>query len=494
MGFEVLALESKVFEVAGFVNQLLEGERVEVEVKSEVFREPSRKFLIWVGVASVMLSVFAALTCYQFRQTPYRTGHEAWIPFRTITVQEATKLYQSSYNGIRYLDIISYGDESVLVSTSRFVLPEGVTSGEAPNGMSAVSWNGYKTIHEIPRKPFEKSIGLDMSRVPQTQIDMTKVSFDSRRLGFYIAFEVVFVAVSLFLLIFCFYVIRSKWWWLPAYMIWTTLYTISVIKYSPALFDADMFYQRLMVDIPIPFMVLSSGWLFPIGGLMVAGGIISWLVKMLQKNGSIGSTGRLYSKRMAQVSPFIVVVSIIVAMNYYRESGIQNCLNEIRSTLEKEQIQSLAGFSEDIDLPNGDLKKCSLNSCKRLESRLQSLRVAIRPSAISTKCGSGSTEITLFMPITADRWIFAMLGPDRTYGDIRNPHNSIGFSAVALALEEAEAQPLFDFGLMVSESISFGGIKRRSIAAPLETNEGKKFAAIVGNRSIDSIFQFYLKH
>jgi hypothetical protein len=455
---------------------------VEVEVKLKAFRKPSRKFLIWLGLASAILSVFAALTCYQFRQTPYRTGPDAWIPFRTITVQEATKLYQSSYNGIRYLDIISYGDESVLVSTFRFVLPEGVTSSEAPDGMPAVSWNGYKTIHEIPRKPFEKSIGLDMSRVPQTEINMTKVSFDSRRLNFYIAFEVVFVAVAIFLLVFALYVIRSKWWWLPAYLIWTTLYIRSVIKYSPALFDADWFFQRLMVEIPIPFMVLS-GWLFPIGGLMVAGGIISWLVKMLQKNGSIGPKGRLYSKRMAQVSPFIVVVSIIVAMNYYRESGIQDCLNEIKSTLEKEQIQSLAGFSEDIDLTDGDLKECSLNSCKRLESRLQSLQLAIRPSAISTKCGSGSTEITLFMPITADRWIFAMLGPVRTYSDIRNPHNSSGFSAVAQVLEEAEAQLLFEFGLMVLDSISFGGITRSSVAVPLETNDGKRFAAIVGTQT-----------
>ncbi|RYZ88986.1 MAG: hypothetical protein EOP04_08040, partial [Proteobacteria bacterium] len=291
-----------------------------------------RVHMLQLFLGYLILSGIVAIAVWPARQVAHRTADEAFVPFRALTVQELVTLRNEM--GSKGFDVLKYDENSVLIETTKYVLPPNETSGEAYGSHKNIvsnNWESFTSLHQVDRKELEKGLGFSMSTLTLSESpDSSRVSFDSRRIPFYVAFEILFMATMLLLLTVGLLSISH---WYDSFLVlfvWCVVYHVSMRLYAPHTFDADCFYQYLAVEFLAFYVTLAIVILIVPATLIVLGKASRFLaLKMIQIR---SDTHRMAIERYSFSLPFLISLAILggfLANHYYQQHTFLNSIQDL---------------------------------------------------------------------------------------------------------------------------------------------------------------------
>jgi hypothetical protein len=207
---------------------------------------------------SVCLAALIVLTALPSRREGHRTDTDAVVPLRQPTAAEAVALV-----GDRNTDSAIIGEEgaNLLIATRHYVIPrehadggqeESGLAGEAPYYVtSAATWEDYYSLYRVSRRDYEAALGRELQPSDFTSpsfVEEYSVSFDPTHVPRYVAVEIVFLSLWLFALAKFLLTVRRLTALLPGLVLLLFAPFLFTVLYSPAFFDADFFYQRVVVE------------------------------------------------------------------------------------------------------------------------------------------------------------------------------------------------------------------------------------------------------
>jgi hypothetical protein len=205
---------------------------------------------------SMLLASATVLLALPERQTGSRSATDAFIPFRNLTVQEAVVLLTRP--AIRKDTAISeLTDTTVVLKTRRYVF-----SLDGKLLTTHANWSSYASRYRLQRLELEHALGrrLTPDAAELTMFANSKVSFDSALIPVYIVAEIMFLTVWFAVFGFAVLRLRRLSLALPFTWLWLLAPQTFVFVYSPAFFDADWFFQRVVVERIALFGMVGGMW------------------------------------------------------------------------------------------------------------------------------------------------------------------------------------------------------------------------------------------
>lgn len=342
--------------------------------------KPQRLHLLQLFLGYFILSGIFAVAIWPARQVAHRTADDAYVPFRALTVQELVTLRNEM--GSEGFQVLKYDENSVLIMTNKYVLPPNETSGEAygpHHNIASSNWGGFYSLHEVDRKELEKELGFSVSILkPPKPPAFNRVSFDSRRIPFYLAIEILFMTTMLLLLTVGLLNISH---WYDSFLVlfvWCVLYHLFIRLYAPQTLDADGFYQHLAVEFPSFFVTVAIVILLLPVALITLGKASRFAsLKMINIR---SETHRAAIEKYSFTAPFLISLAIVgayLANDYYQQHVLLNSIQEIfRPSLVHELYAELERLPPVVNAVRRDGDKEPQS--ERINETLNTLREQLR--------------------------------------------------------------------------------------------------------------------
>ena len=446
----------------------------------EGLRGPNRRarFVRFAGrfpavcITLVLASAIVAVTV-PLRQRAARTGSEAWIPMRSLTPQEAAALLEHgaklSRIGIGTVDLVTG------VYLAPFPSPEGAGSpihrgGRAWQPVSA-SWEGYSLRYRLDRSPLERELGgRSLTAFLDPGARKAKLSFRSERLLLYAAFEVALLWVALLLLWLVVRRLRPHPLIAPALLLLAFCFVIVVLWYSPALWDADWFFQRWAVE-PIALGLLRIS--VPLSWSAVFSLVALVLVLLLQ----LVMRGKARPAQRIAVSwaPLVLLLLAGLAAHWRATVAERRNLDAMAAALRFDDAAAVLSEARSWHRRVGDGPRLDPD---RLPPHLRRF-VADAFAAMPVVPGGGSQVL---LPVEGEDWLFLWRQPDFTYLDFRTPGLQIGQSGIDAMM--ATRRPYATGFLRQLHALSLNGATERFSGRPLLDDRGHVRALVYVVRTI----------
>lgn len=232
-----------------------------------------------VSLVSLIVATTLVSLSLQHRQEPKRTWQDAYIPIRSLTPIEVAAIFisnekrkPSSYARIVINDIT---DKHIVVLTRNYVVPTNSQHQNIPESYAGVniqgksfrivsnSWENYICQYIVDRIALENILGFPLRKTKEADIEKNgfyedKISFSSKNIWIYAISEIVAISVLLIVIIHIFVKLHFLLW-LPCLTALDISSVFFVKWYSPAFFDADSFYQRIIIEeIPLRFTFVGN--------------------------------------------------------------------------------------------------------------------------------------------------------------------------------------------------------------------------------------------
>ncbi|WP_028582169.1 hypothetical protein [Desulfogranum japonicum] len=239
------------------------------------------KRIIWIYLVSLIVATAIVFLSLQQRQEPKRTGPDAYIPIRTITPLEAAVIIVSNSNrkpdSYARIIIVDLTDKNAVILTRNYVIPTEFPTQHIPESYDGVtingksfrivsnSWENYVCQYVVDRIALEQILGYHLSMTEKSDIkkngfNKDKISFSSKKIWMYMISEILAISILLTIIIEIFTKLHFLLW-LPCLTTLDIALALYVKWYSPAFFDADNFFQRIIIEeIPLRFS-LGVGYL-----------------------------------------------------------------------------------------------------------------------------------------------------------------------------------------------------------------------------------------
>ena len=219
------------------------------------FREISTRSIL---LGAVCLSTGIVAMHVPYRWNGGRTGEVANVPLRPLSAIEAAALLKGGPDGVPVARVTNLTEKTAVVSTRVYPLVSSVDLDECwPGGrhsgldyqFCSSSWADYHNVHRVARAELEHHLerslrAADVQSVPAH----SHPSFVSDRLAAYFISEVMFLTALLACLALALRRVPSALLAPPIFTAAAVTSAIFVFVYSPALFDADDFYQRIAIE------------------------------------------------------------------------------------------------------------------------------------------------------------------------------------------------------------------------------------------------------
>jgi hypothetical protein len=317
---------------------------------------PSIRFIRRAALVSGVVSILAVALAIPGRWEGRRTAEEAWVPLRPVSVEEAVVLL-----GVRgeheRSTITALTEDWVYLGTSYYLLPAAGPPGKKPiegwevshgrqrYAMHSASWEPYYLVHRLPRRDLETALGRPLSA---TDVDGGvfqdwRVSYRSYQLWWYAAVEVLLMTGFLVALAVCFRVVRHPLLIVPILLAAGAGLFIVGRWYAPALWDADMFYQRILFD----RLSLSGLLLLWLGNPVVVLGASLGLYAVDRIGRRLGSPGDVAWSVWRRIAGAFVVISVVALvlgdyLEYRRErESARARIAEAAGALSPERLSTL---------------------------------------------------------------------------------------------------------------------------------------------------------
>ena len=224
------------------------------------FREISTRSIL---LGAVCLSTGIVAMHVPYRWNGGRTGEVANVPLRPLSAIEAAALLKGGPDGVPVARVTNLTEKTAVVSTRVYPLVSSVDLDECwPGGrhsgldyqFCSSSWADYHNVHRVARTELERHLGRSLSAadlqpsVPGYSLVGSQPSFASDRLAAYFISEVMFLTALLTGVALALRRVPSALLAPPIFTAAAVTSAIFVFVYSPALFDADDFYQRIAIE------------------------------------------------------------------------------------------------------------------------------------------------------------------------------------------------------------------------------------------------------
>ncbi len=176
-------------------------------------------------------------------QEGMRLATAAQLPMREMTVDEAAYLLGLAARGEAEARVEGVSADFAEIRTNRFVTRQGTVLVD-----HLASYSNYCSRYRLPRAPLEATLGRRLRPEPLGSLASCRVTFVGSYVPFYCLIELGFLTAWLFLLGWGATRVRQITALLPALYLWLFVLDEFLAVYSPALFDADLFHQRVVVE------------------------------------------------------------------------------------------------------------------------------------------------------------------------------------------------------------------------------------------------------
>lgn len=191
-----------------------------------------------VVLVAFVVSAALVLIALAARQEGKRTATDAYLPMRTLTIEEAAFLVRAG------TAIAEIGDRDVVLATRNYVLrgDDGKLRAES------ATWESYCSTYRVARAPLERALGRRLLASELRPLP-DPVAFSSDRVPLYVATEIAFLTAWLAGGALLLQALRRHWLaMLPVLWLLTLVPLFFVAWYSPAYVDADLFHQRVVLE------------------------------------------------------------------------------------------------------------------------------------------------------------------------------------------------------------------------------------------------------
>jgi hypothetical protein len=337
----------------------------------------------YILVSSIVLASIIVLTAFHYRQKPYRTDTDAYIPIRSLSPSEAAALLlaeDSRAAGKNPRTIVQTVDEEhVTILTRDYVIeiPKPDKTALAPDNaiqvggqkylFDANSWENYVCRYKMPRKPLEQIVGRQLSPTPpadvlRSGIREDRISFSNSRIWIYIVAEILLVSVMLLLAYFV--VTKTNFLlWLPCFAVFIISLSFIVKYFSPAFMDGDFFHQRIVIEGILLIVLFICAMSYPVGFYLTVLSLCIFLVYRM---------GKIFAKKqiliLAKYTRIVLVIVVIIAtsgsiieyLQFLKISGnaghmINNVQKALSTTKTRDLVMTLE--SHGIDMHQNMLEK-----------------------------------------------------------------------------------------------------------------------------------------
>ncbi len=227
------------------------------------------KNIVLTYMISLILATATVLFALHYRQEPKRTGYDAYLPIRTLTPIETAAIFTANSkrkpNSSESIVITDITDDNITILTRDYVIPVNSPNQKIPENYAGVtiqgksfrvvsnSWEDYVCEYKVDRVTLENILGYQVSKTKISDLDKSgfntdKISFSSKNIWLYVSLEIAVIS-TLFFLISQIFIKLHFLLWIPCI--------------SPAYFDADNFFQRIIIEeIPLRFSLQLGYSLF----------------------------------------------------------------------------------------------------------------------------------------------------------------------------------------------------------------------------------------
>jgi hypothetical protein len=443
----------------------------------EGLRGPGRRVRFAGRFPAAWITLVLALTivavAVPLRRRAVRTATEAWIPMRSLTPQEAAALLE---HGAKLSRI---GAGTVDLVTSVYLTPvpssEGAGSPVRRGGRTwqpvSASWEGYSLRYRLDRAPLERELGgRPLTAFLDPGARKAKLSFRSERLLLYAAFEAALLWVALLLLWLIVRRLRPLPLVAPALLLLAFGFVTVVLWYSPALWDADWFFQRWAVEpIALGLVGISVPLLWAAAFSLVA--LLLVLLLQLVMRGKARPAQRI----AVSWAPAVLLLLAGLAVHWRATATERRDLDAIAAALRFDDAGAVLGEARSWHRSVGDGPRLDPD---RLPPHLRRF-VADAFAAMPVVPGGSSTVL---LPVEGGDWLLLWRRPDFTYLDFRAPISQIGQSGIDAMM--ATRRP-YDTGFLRQlRALALSGAAERFSGRPLLDDRGRVRALVYVVRTV----------
>ncbi|HYD34750.1 MAG TPA: hypothetical protein VD999_01640 [Vitreimonas sp.] len=369
-----------------------------------------------IGVGIVTVSYFARLD-------GSRSSTDAYVPLHLTPVEVAVLLQKPDST-----KVLRLSSDKVTVGTT--VYPLKLTEPPLDSSPSLVkykgtfywlgsnSWEKYYAIYTVPKSDLERE--LDRT-VTKEEIDTEyfvnhRVSLVSEHVWFYLIFESVVIGGILYWYWWLVYRVLKKrisWWlFIPGFTLSGIFVFITVLIYSPAFFDGDFFYQRIVLEELFILSFFTTPLLF---FLSVICCLIWGILYMFQPTGNL-KLAKTHNYKVAGVLLFIICLQLLidyrsfVSERTYTNQALTAIVNDL-DTATLQQIKQHPFLNTAPETEN--------LYYKQLPDELSDIFASLTKSEYAVRGNSVSISIGL---LGEEKGLFLWNRPDSlSYADVRTP-------------------------------------------------------------------------
>jgi hypothetical protein len=227
------------------------------------FRPARIRTLLMISFLGATVAVLAAIPG---RWEGERNSQHAYVPLRPLSAEEAAVLLEQGWDEEppKLASVTRLSASTVWVATAWYLIPwesperEGKGKVLMSRGkhhlLSAANWESYYNLHRVDRRSLEQVLGKPLT---DADVDVERfadweVSFESYRLWQYAFAESVILGFAFFLLLIAPRLLPrhpASLLLLPGVLfLWWFGLLFVILRYAPALWDADWFYQRILIE------------------------------------------------------------------------------------------------------------------------------------------------------------------------------------------------------------------------------------------------------
>jgi hypothetical protein len=230
---------------------------------------------------------------------------ESYLPIRSLQIKEAAALLgngEKSKDGVFHgAVILGLRNEVVEVATTYYLsptedckdqsshesqLPQLLCTDKYSYYMIPASGGGWDkrvySLYHLDRRILEKELGRNLS---DNDIDLDYFkdavpSFSDARIPFYVIIETLYLCLIISTLLYVFR--KNAWFFFPTLLAFQGITILFVPFYSPAFYDYDFFFQRVILEDLWMVAMLA----IPVTGVLAAASLAAYLVKKTWKKQS----------------------------------------------------------------------------------------------------------------------------------------------------------------------------------------------------------------
>lgn len=374
--------------------------------------EARRSPAVWISFG---LAAALVLVAVPRRQEASRIVTEARIPMRALTPPEAAALL---VGGRARLARIGVG--SVDLVTRDYLVPlvpgdppakDVLTRGSRSWRPVAASWNGYSLRHRLARGALERELaGRPLAEFHDPAAAAEPISFDSRRLALYAAGEVAVLWATFLLAWTIVRRVRPLHLVTPAFLLLAVGYLATVAWYSPAFFDADLFYQRWVVEEGSAYLAPMGAVLVPAAALSLFGLLAVGLLRLARRGRPPGPRQHI----AASWAPAVLLVLAGAGVHGLAWIKDTRTLDALTTAL---NLEGTAWLAEARAL-RGRVEIHQRLTTGQLPPRLRAM--AERALAVHPETGGpGNADACVLLGIGSGEYLFLWRSPSFTYLDFR---------------------------------------------------------------------------